>query len=406
MGKFLWTVVNLIYLFINMKIFYSINWALAILLSLWLGGNKTSNKEAEKGTVVTESRDFVKGADVSWATQMESQGHVFKDLAGEKRECMALMKEYGLNAIRLRVWVDPREHGNWCNIEDLVVKAKRAHSLGMDIMVDFHYSDWWADPGQQHKPAAWKGLEIDELKRALATHTIDVLSALKTAGITPKWVQVGNEIRPGMLWDEDVSLSGASYNIRACDVKESNTTSTAIKYRANWANLTAFVNTGYDAVKSVFPQAIVIVHLDNGYDNGLYTWFFDELRKNGGRWDMIGMSLYSFWAMQDHPDYVAGKIITDCIDNIKKVGARYGCDVMIVETGMECADKLGCLASDDILQQGKKQLARIIRECRQNTEGRCKGVFYWEPECKPSQYRLGAFTEDGRPTVIMDAFRE
>lgn len=389
-----------------MKIFYSINWALAILLSLWLGGNKTSNKEAEKGTVVTESRDFVKGADVSWATQMESQGHVFKDLAGEKRECMALMKEYGLNAIRLRVWVDPREHGNWCNIEDLVVKAKRAHSLGMDIMVDFHYSDWWADPGQQHKPAAWKGLEIDELKRALATHTIDVLSALKTAGITPKWVQVGNEIRPGMLWDEDVSLSGASYNIRACDVKESNTTSTAIKYRANWANLTAFVNTGYDAVKSVFPQAIVIVHLDNGYDNGLYTWFFDELKKNGGKWDMIGMSLYPFWAIQEHPDYTADKIITDCIDNIKKVGARYGCDVMIVETGMECADKLGCLASDDILQQGKKQLARIIRECRQNTEGRCKGVFYWEPECKPSQYRLGAFTEDGRPTVIMDAFRE
>ncbi len=319
---------------------------------------------------------------------------------------MALMKEYGLNAIRLRVWVDPGEHGNWCNTEDLVVKAKRAYSLGMDIMVDFHYSDWWADPGQQHKPAAWKGLEIDELKRALATHTIDVLSALKTAGITPKWVQVGNEIRPGMLWDEDVSLSGASYNIRACDVKESNTTSTEIKYRANWTNLTAFVNTGYDAVKSVFPQAIVIVHLDNGYDNGLYTWFFDELRKNGGRWDMIGMSLYSFWAMQDHPDYVADKIITDCIDNIKKVGARYGCDVMIVETGMECADKLGCLASDDILQQGKKQLARIIRECRQNTEGRCKGVFYWEPECKPSQYRLGAFTEDGRPTVIMDAFRE
>ena len=389
-----------------MKFYCFIHWTLVTLLSLWLCGNKTSNGEMEEDTVVTENRDFAKGADVSWATQMESQGHVFRNLAGEERECMALMKEYGLNAIRLRVWVDPREHGNWCNTEDLVVKAKRAYSLGMDIMVDFHYSDWWADPGQQHKPAAWKGLEIDELKRALATHTIDVLSALKTAGITPKWVQVGNEIRPGMLWDEDVSLSGASYNIRACDVKESNTTSTEIKYRANWTNLTAFVNTGYDAVKSVFPQAIVIVHLDNGYDNGLYTWFFDELRKNGGRWDMIGMSLYPFWTMQDHPDYVADKIITDCIDNIKKVGARYGCDVMIVETGMECADKLGCLASDDILQQGKKQLARIIRECRQNTEGRCKGVFYWEPECKPSQYRLGAFTEDGRPTVIMDAFRE
>lgn len=389
-----------------MKFYCFIHWTLATLLSLWLCGNKTSNGELEEDTVVTENRDFAKGADVSWATEMESQGHVFKDLAGEKRECMALMKEYGLNAIRLRVWVDPGEHGNWCNTEDLVVKAKRAYSLGMDIMVDFHYSDWWADPGQQHKPASWKGLGIGELKEALATHTIDVLNALKVAGITPKWVQVGNEIRPGMLWDEDASLSGASYNIRACDVKESNTTSTEIKYRANWTNLTAFVNTGYDAVKSVFPQAIVIVHLDNGYDNGLYTWFFDELKKNGGKWDMIGMSLYPFWVIQEHPDYIADKIITDCIDNIKKVGARYGCDVMIVETGMECADERGRLANDDILQQGKKQLARIIRECRQNTEGRCKGVFYWEPECKPSQYRLGAFTEDGRPTVIMDAFRE
>lgn len=389
-----------------MKFYCFIHWTLATLLSLWLCGNKTSNGELEEDTVVTENRDFAKGADVSWATEMESQGHVFKDLAGEERECMALMKEYGLNAIRLRVWVDPGEHGNWCNTEDLVVKAKRAYSLGMDIMVDFHYSDWWADPGQQHKPASWKGLGIGELKEALATHTIDVLNALKVAGITPKWVQVGNEIRPGMLWDEDASLSGASYNIRACDVKESNTTSTEIKYRANWTNLTAFVNTGYDAVKSVFPQAIVIVHLDNGYDNGLYTWFFDELKKNGGKWDMIGMSLYPFWVIQEHPDYIADKIITDCIDNIKKVGARYGCDVMIVETGMECADERGRLANDDILQQGKKQLARIIRECRQNTEGRCKGVFYWEPECKPSQYRLGAFTEDGRPTVIMDAFRE
>lgn len=241
-----------------MKFYCFIHWTLVTLLSLWLCGNKTSNGEMEEDTVVTENRDFAKGADVSWATQMESQGHVFRNLAGEERECMALMKEYGLNAIRLRVWVDPGEHGNWCNIEDLVVKAKRAHSLGMDIMVDFHYSDWWADPGQQHKPAAWKGLEIDELKRALATHTIDVLSALKTAGITPKWVQVGNEIRPGMLWDEDVSLSGASYNIRACDVKESNTTSTEIKYRANWTNLTAFVNTGYDAVKSVFHRLLLL----------------------------------------------------------------------------------------------------------------------------------------------------
>ena len=91
---------------------------------------------------------------------------------------------------------------------------------------------------------------------------------------------------------------------------------------------------------------------------------------------------------------------------MKSVSARYGCDVMIVETGMQCADKQGKLAAESILQAGKEQLARLIRESRDNTDGKCKGVFYWEPECKPSQYALGAFTEDGRPTVIMDAFKE
>lgn len=128
---------------------------------------------------------------------------------------------------------------------------------------------------------------------------------------------------------------------------------------------------------------------------------------------MIGMSLYPYWCINwdnkdaDGNQYTdPNKVITDCIANIKAVSARYGCDVMVVETGMECADDKGNLASDAVLQQGKEQLARIIKECRENTGGKCKGVFYWEPECKPGQYRLGAFTDDGRPTVIMDAFKD
>lgn len=348
---------------------------------------------------------FAKGADISWVTEMEHNGMKFYNAAGMETDCFQLMKDLGLNAIRLRVWVDPKEHGNWCNTADLVTKAKRAKNLGMDVMVDFHYSDWWADPGQQHKPAAWRGLNLADLKKAIAGHTTDVLNALKAAGVTPKWVQVGNEIRPGMLWDEDAALSGASYDIKECDVKGSNSTSEAVKYRMNLANLAAFINTGYDAVKSVFADAIVIVHLDNGYDNGLYTWFFDELKKNGGKWDMIGMSIYPYWTMLEHKDYTAEKTITDCIANIKDVSKKYNCDVMIVETGMECADENGNLASDAVLQEGKTLMTRLLKECLENTNGRCKGVFYWEPQCKPGQYRLGAFTEDGRPTVIMDAFK-
>ena len=352
--------------------------------------------------------DFAKGADISWVTEMEHQGMKFYNASGVETDCFRLMKELGLNAVRLRVWVDPKAHGDWCNASDLVGKAKRAKELGMEVMVDFHYSDWWADPAQQHKPAAWKGKSLAELKKALDDHTTGVLRALKTAGVTPKWMQVGNEIRPGMLWDEERALSGASYDVREKDLKDAPPTATdRVVYPMNWGNLGAFVATGYDAVKSVFPDAVVIVHIDNGYDKELYSWFFDELKKNGGKWDMIGMSLYPYWSREAKPEYKsADAVIADCIGNIRAVGAKYNCDVMVVETGMECADDHGKLVNASVLAEGKRQLARILKECKENTGGRCKGVFYWEPECRPSQYRLGAFTEEGRPTVIMDAFGE
>lgn len=387
----------------NMNVFVLL--MLFVVFCLACGGGKSDNDTKScPDSLPAPSVVFAKGADISWVTELEAKGHKFYNALGEQRECTALMKELGLNAVRLRVWVDPQKHDNWCNKADMLVKARRAKELGMDVMIDFHYSDWWADPGQQHKPAAWKGLNLAELKNAVSEHTRDVLSALKSEGITPKWVQVGNEIRPGMLWDEDAALSGASYDIRECDVKESGSTSTAVKYYKNTFNLAAFINAGYEAVKDVFADAIVIVHLDNGYDNKLYTWFFDELKKNGGKWDMIGMSLYPYWTRMEHPEYTADRTITDCIANIKSVSKRYDCDVMVVETGMECANDRGKLASASVLQEGKEQLSRIIKECRDNTGGRCKGVFYWEPECKPGQYRLGAFTDDGKPTVIMDAF--
>ena len=376
------------------------------------GGNSNNDEPAPSPTPdptpePTPAVAFAKGADISWVTEYESKGYKFYNAKGEERECTKLMKELGLNAIRLRVWVDPKAHGNWCNTADLVEKAKRAKAEGMEVMVDFHYSDWWADPGQQHKPASWKGLSLPKLKEALANHTKEVLQALKGVGVTPRWVQVGNEIRPGMLWDEDKNLSGASWDIKANEVKDMGWTSTEVKYPMNWANLGAFIQTGYDAVKAVCPEAIVIVHLDNGHDNGLYTWFFDELKKNGGKWDMIGMSIYPYWTMQSNPSYTADRTITDCISNVNSVAARYNCDVMIVETGMDCGDGKGGVASATTLASGRDLLARLIKQCRDNTNGRCKGVFYWEPECRPNEgYRLGAFTNDGKPTVIMDAFNE
>ena len=377
-------------------------------LGLWLlasacwglmscSSSSTKVEELEKEEI--EVVDFYKGADISWVTELESKGHKFYNANGDERECTALMKEYGMNAIRLRVWVDPKEHGNWCNKEDVLVKAKRAKALSMEVMVDFHYSDWWADPAKQNIPASWKGHSYEEMKKDLANHTKEVLQFLKNNGITPKWVQVGNETTNGMLWSVKTNEQG--WEIKD---ENGNTTITESMGHAtrNPEQYAGFFKAGYEAVKEIFPDAIVIVHLDNGWDENLYNWNLDILKNHGAKFDMIGMSLYPYWSEIYH-NKTAEQTISGCMANIQKMKAKYGCDVMIVETGMLCADEQGKLASASVLEEGYKQLARIIKESK---EVGCKGVFYWEPECKPSQYKLGAFTEDGFPTRIMDAFKE
>ena len=108
---------------------------------------------------------FSKGADISWVTEMEKDGIRFYNAEGKETECTALLKELGFDAIRLRVWVDPE--GGWCGKEDVLVKARRAHALGMHIMIDFHYSDSWADPSKQNVPVAWKDFNFTQMSQAV-----------------------------------------------------------------------------------------------------------------------------------------------------------------------------------------------------------------------------------------------
>ncbi|MEO7983938.1 MAG: glycosyl hydrolase 53 family protein, partial [Bacteroidota bacterium] len=128
---------------------------------------------------VTNS-DFAKGADISWLTQMEGAGKKFYSSAGVEKDAMEILKDLGMNSARLRVWVDPADE--WCNTADLVAKALRAKALGMKIMIDFHYSDSWADPGKQTKPLAWASQTFTELKQSVTTHTTAVLNTLKING--------------------------------------------------------------------------------------------------------------------------------------------------------------------------------------------------------------------------------
>lgn len=344
-----------------------------------------------------EEPEFWLGADIGWCTEYEAQGHKFYNKDGQERECTALMKELGLNAVRHRVWVDPSSHGNWCGKEDLLVKCQRAKTLDMAIMVDFHYSDWWADPNKQNIPAAWSGHSYEQMKEDLRAHTVEVLQMLKDNDIEPKWIQVGNETRNGFLW----SVKSNEYGWPELDENGNTTIIESMGHaKHNPEQYAGFFKAGYEACKSVFPDAIVMVHLDNGFDKELYDWNLGILKACGAKWDMIGMSLYPYWALEGGYLDDEDQTITDCIENIRYVSEKFGSDIMIVETGFYVDEN-----DPERLERGRRQLARVIRESMNETGGRCKGVFYWEPECRPSQYRLGAFTEEGHPTVIMDAFK-
>lgn len=348
------------------------------------------------GIVACSDRHYWKGADIGWATEYEAYGQYFYNKDGERRECSELMKELGLDALRFRVWVDPSKHGNWNGREDLLVKASRARDLGMAIMIDFHYSDFWADPKKQNIPASWRGKSYEEIRELLAEHTRDVLQMLKDNGIKPRWVQVGNETSNGFLW----TVRGDQWGDPVPDSLGRVTILESVGHlRNNPQQYAGLFAAGYDAVKSVFPKAEVIVHLDNGFDQALYDSNLDTLAKYGARWDMIGMSLYPYWALDSGLETDEEEAITHCIENINHVWEKYRTPVMLVETGFEVDE-----SRPEVMEKGRDQLRRIIRESR--ATGHCRGIFYWEPECRPDRYKLGAFGSDGRPTAIMDGFDE
>ena len=319
-------------------------------------------------------QDFVKGADIGFLTMQEKSGQKFYDVQGNERECLSLLKDYQLNAVRLRVWVNPRWGG--CDAQDVLQKALRAQAAGMDILIAFHYSDSWSDPAKQPVPEAWKGHSYRQMKRDLARHTIETLRLLKDHGVSPRWVQVGNETRNGMLWDMG-------------------------RFDVNPEQYAGFIRAGYEAAKKVFPETIVMVHLDNGFDSAMFDDHLDTILRYGGKFDMIGMSLYPYWAMKGGREPSADQTITDGIANINHLWEKFGREVMIVETGFEVDEQ-----HPEVMEQGRDLLARMIREARTLTAGHCRGVFYWEPQCLPGGYQLGAFSSKGAPTVIMDGFVE
>jgi len=268
----------------------------------------TSNLETENNIPYNFSTiPICKGADVSWMTEMESLGYSWRDNNGNPKPLMPLLTEYDLTAVRLRVWVDPDSSpaNGWCDIDDMVTKAQLADAEGLDVMVCIHFSDHWADPGNQTKPAAWANYTSSQLETAVANHTTDILNALAAVNITPEWVQIGNETNDGMLWNTGKASTGG------------------------FANYASFVNAGASAVKSFNSTIKTVLHLSNSYDQGLYNWNIGGLINNGLNTDdidIIGMSLY--------PDETNWKNLVDQThDNILNIRNNYNKDAMIVEIG-------------------------------------------------------------------------
>ncbi|MBV7697890.1 arabinogalactan endo-1,4-beta-galactosidase [Streptomyces sp. TRM70350] len=295
----------------------------------------------------------IKGADISSLAKSQALGGVYRTSSGTAGDPLAIMKSSGMNYARLKVWVNPADGYN--NKTHVLAMAKRVKAQGMKLLVDFHYSDTWADPGAQSKPAAWAGHSYSQLRTDVYNHTYDVLNALKAQGTTADMVQVGNEINGGMLWNE------GSTN--------------------NWTQLAGLLNSGYDASKAVNSSTTVALHLAKGGDLSGTRWWFDSAVANGVKFDVIGLSYYGYWHGTLH----------DFQTTLDDAAARYGKPVFVAETAypfrldsedaheniIDLSSELvpGYAASTAGQTKWMKDIASIVEAV---PNGRGLGVFYWE----------------------------
>ena len=318
--------------------------------------------------------EYIKGVDLSTVEEVEKcGGRFFND--GVEKDVFEMMKDYEVNYVRLRLWNDPysedgRPYGAGCN--DLAVTkrlAKRALDAGMGFLLDYHYSDFWADPGKQTMPKAWRGLNVDELEQAVFDYTKDTLSELISEGLRPTMIQIGNELSNGLMWPFG-------------KVPE-------------YDNIARFVSAGIRAVKELDKDILIMIHLDNGGNNELYRRWFDNYIARGEDFDIIGLSYYPFW----HGS------LADLKNNMDDIAVRYNKRLVIAEVSMgftmedyaeyekldakdrksmatrqELVDKL----DHDMTKEGQCAFLRdFFKVVDDVPNGLGSGFFYWEPAWIP-----------------------
>ena len=317
---------------------------------------------------------FVKGMDLSTLLELERCGAKYYD-NGEERDLLAIMKSYDVDTIRIRLWNDPwSETGESYGAGENDLKtsleiAKRVTAAGFGVLLNFNYSDFWADPGKQIKPKAWADYGVKELEQAVYDYTLESMQTFLDAGVNITMVQVGNELSNGLLWPEGKV--------------------------PNYDNIATFVNAGIRAVRKADAAIPVMIHLDNGGNNALYREWFDNFTKRGEDFEIIGLSYYPFW-------HGSLQMLND---NMNDIAERYGKDLVIAEVSMgytmEDYKNYEKLSDEErkgyatrpalvekieypMTKQGQYDFMEdFLNRISHIKGGKGKGFFYWEPAWIP-----------------------
>lgn len=318
---------------------------------------------------------FIKGMDLSTLAELERCGAKYYD-DGKEMDILDIVKKYDVDTIRVRLWNDPwsetgEAYGAGGNdLETSLGIAKKVTDAGLSVLLNFHYSDFWADPGKQFKPKAWASYSAAELEQAVYDYTLESMQTFLNAGVNISMVQVGNELSNGLLWPEGRV--------------------------PNYDNIARFVNAGIRAVRNASAKKIpVMIHLDNGGNNALYREWFDNFMKRGEDFEIIGLSYYPFW-------HGTLDMLTD---NMNDIAERYGKELVVAEVSMgytmedykdyeklsdeerkgyatrwELVDKIEypmtVQGQCDFMEEFLKRISHI-------KDGKGKGFFYWEPAWIP-----------------------
>ncbi len=308
---------------------------------------------------------FIKGMDVSMVKELEEHGAAYY-LNGEKTDLFRLMKQCGADLVRLRLWMDPYDEngeaygGGTNDLQTTIELAGRAAENGLDFMLDFHYSDFWADPSKQVKPKAWKDLTGSELGQALYQYTADVMAQLREANIRPRIVQIGNEITNGLLWPDG--------HVKQPEI------------------MTGLLANGIRAVREADPDIRILLHLDFGTDNAMYRRWFAGIEPYHLDFDMIGMSYYPYW----------NGSLEALLYNMNDISRTFQKDVLVAETAIGYTlEPLGCegivfseneekATAYPATQEGQMKFLKDLYDTVRKVEnGRGAGVLYWEPAWLP-----------------------